>query len=105
MANSAIHMVISGLGTTVASVQDTGTYDIIGSLSLPAINKGDTANSQVVTVVKQNATTLFTGSAGSAGFMLTGLAAAAGDTFSVILSSSTAVDQGLNVIKATVAIG
>jgi len=105
MANSSIQMVISGLGTNVASVQAAGTYGIIVSLTLPGISKGDPSNSQAVTVVKQNSTTIYTGLAGAEGLTLTGLSAAAGDTFSVILSSAAAVDQGNNVIKGVVAIG
>lgn len=105
MANSSGQMLLSGLMTATTSVNAAGTYDIIGSLTLPGITKGSTANSQVVATIKQNGSTIFTGQAGAEGFMITGLTCAAGDTISVQLSSGAAVDQGLNLIKCTVAIG
>lgn len=97
-------MVMSDLSVASQSVQSAGTYDIIGSLSLPGISKGDAANSQVVAVVKQNGSTKYTGSAGAAGFQIT-LVLAAGDVIEVDLTSGAAVDQGLNKVKCIVAIG
>lgn len=104
MANSVVNMVMSGLGTAQASVSNAGSYDIIGSLTLPGISKGDPSNSQVVTVVKQNGTTMYTGLPGAEGFQLI-LQCAAADIIAVQLSSAAAVDQGINVIKAVVSIG
>jgi len=97
-------MVMSGLGSFSDSVQTAGTYQVQGSLTLPGISKGDVANSQVVTVVQQNGSTRYTGLAGAEGFNIT-LVCAAGDVIGIILSSSAAVDQGINVVKATIAIG
>jgi len=104
MATLSQNMVMSGLGTMTTGVSQAGEYDVIGSLSLPGINKGDPANSQCVAVVNQNGTTMYTGLAGAEGFQLV-LNCAANDSISVTLSSSAPVDQGINVIKCTVAIG
>lgn len=104
MAQLATQMILSGLGTMQSNVSQAGTYLLTCTLSLPAINKGDSANSQVVTVVKQNGSTIYTGLAGSEGFQIN-LACAAGDIIAVQTTSSAAVDQNTNVIKAQVAIG
>lgn len=104
MAQLASQMVMSGLGSFSQSVPMAGEYDVIGSLTLPGIGKGDSANSQVVAVVKQNGTTMYTGLAGAEGFQLV-LNCAASDIILVQLSSAAAVDQGINVVKCTVAIG
>jgi hypothetical protein len=55
-------------------------------------------------VVKLNSTTKLTGIAGAEGFYVKITGAAAGDTINMLLSSSNAADQGLNVIKTNVAI-
>lgn len=96
--------VISGLGTSTMSVASARPYALTGSLSLPGISKGDTANSQVVTVIKQNASTIFTSTAGAEGLNLT-IYTAAGDVISVITSSSAAIDKSLNVVKGVFSLG
>jgi len=97
-------MVLNGLGTQQQSVGAAGTYDCIISLNLPTISKGDPASSQVVTVIKQNGSTIYTGLAGAEGTMIT-VVCAAGDIIAVQLSSAAAVDQGLNAVRGIVAIG
>lgn len=97
-------MTISGLTSAQTSVPLAGLCQIICSLSLPMISKGSSANSQVVTVIKQNGSTMYTSSAGAEGFQIS-LSCAANDVISVTLSSAAAVDQSLNVIKANVSIG
>jgi hypothetical protein len=105
MATISSQMVLSGLGTFTTSVEVTGLYDISGSLSLPEISKGDPASSQVVSTIKKNGSTIFTSSAGAAGFQIKNYPFTAADTVTVQLTSAAAVDQGINVIKCTVAIG
>jgi len=105
MASTSSQMVISGLQSVTNGISSAGNYDIIGSLTLPGIANGASANSQVVTTVSHNGSPIFTSQAGSEGFTITNLPCAAGDTITVALTSAAAVDQGLNVVKCTVAIG
>ena len=98
-------MVISGLESQTTSVTNAGNYTITASLSLPTINKGASANSQCVTTVTQNSSVIYTSTAGCAGFQLLNVPCAANDTITVAMTSSDPVDQGLNVVKTTVAIG
>lgn len=98
-------MVISGLQSQTTSVTNAGNYTIKASLTLPTIGQGDPADSQCITTVTQNSSLIYTGLAGSRGFQLLNVPCAAGDTITVAMSSSAAVDQGLNVVKCTVAIG
>lgn len=104
MANACNELVICGLGTFTASVPAAGSYSIEGKLTLPRITGGNTANSQVVCVVKQNSSTIYTSSPGDAGFKI-GVICAATDTISVTTSSSLSADQGIRAVKGVVAIG
>ncbi len=110
---------VTGLQTFVFSVPNTDSYTIQGTLQIPNIvpsvttgpgggagtgaGGGPQVNSQVVTTVKHNTTTLYTSNPGDRGFMI-GTAAAAGDTISVILSSSLPQDQQPQAIQCTIAI-
>jgi hypothetical protein len=96
----------TGLGTFAIGVPNIGTYSILGSLTLPRINQGDTANSQVIVTVNVNGgSTIYTGSAGADSFYITNLViSSANSTINVILSSSTGVDLGLNKIKMQVSV-
>jgi len=104
MANVAQNMVLSGLISQTATIQSAGPIQVIGSLTCPEIDQGDATDSQVVAVVSQNGTPMFTSAAGSRGFQVHLLCAAL-DTITVALSSGAPVDQPANVIKCTVAIG
>lgn len=104
MPNKRISSTFTGLGTfTVFTALITDSYNIIGTLSLPAISKGDTANSQVVVVIKQNSSTIYTGSAGAKGFAISAQLTA-NDVISLVLTSSASVDQPKNVIKTSLTI-
>lgn len=105
MAGLAQQMVISGLTTVTNGIQATGTYNITASLTLPNQQEGASADSQVVCTVKQNGSTIYTSTAGSTGWQILSLPCTAGDSISVALTSAAAVDQGLNTVKCTVAIG
>lgn len=96
---------LAGLGTYGVAVPAAGVYVVDGKVSLPKIVDGDTAASSVVVVVKLNSdAATYTGTAGADGFKCDIVAAAAGDVINVITSSAASVDQGLNVIKTTIAI-
>jgi hypothetical protein len=109
----------TGLNTVILNCPNTDVYTIQGSLQLPNIvpsplagpgggagtgsGSGPQVNSQVVTVIKHNSTTVYTSNAGDRGF-ITGITATAGDTISVILSSSLAQDEQLNAAQVTIAL-
>ena len=101
MAITNSSLVFNGLGTfsNVFTFPAAGPYYVQGQITLPTLVGGAGA-SAVVVVVKQNSSTVYTGNAGATGFG-TLINAAAGDTVSLVLSSSNAADQGLNVIKTS----
>ena len=96
--------VVAGLETNNIPIQTAGIYNMIAKLQLPTISEGQGSDSQVVVTVQQNSSTVYTTSPGQEGFSLF-LRCAAGDLLSVALSSSAPVDQPLNLIKCTVAVG
>jgi hypothetical protein len=98
-------LVIAGLQSQTTSVTNAGNYTITGSITLPNINQGSSASSQVVTTVTHNSTVIYTSPPGTTGFVIEPVAMASGDTITVAMASSATVDQGLNVVKATIAIG
>src|ERR1017187_4895438 len=92
----------SGLNTTaIFTAPAAGTYFVNGQLTLPQISTG-ASPSAVVSLVKKNGSTIYTGTAGNAGFQVTQIVLAAGDAITTVLSSAAAPDQGLNVIKGEV---
>ena len=102
---------ISGLETLTIVMPVAGNFTLSGKIDLPRLSQTDPSDpnylsypSAVVATIKQNGSTIFTGSAGSDGFSLPILAAAA-DTFTVALSSSAAEDKVLNAVGAVVSIG
>lgn len=97
-------MVITGLSTFTMAAPCAGNLTIQAKLQLPRISHGNTANSQVVCVVKQNNTTIYTSTAGDDSFYVK-VSAAATDTFSVTTSSSLSADQGVRAVKGVVTIG
>jgi hypothetical protein len=114
MSTYSQNFAISGLETLTVVVPLAGTYTLSGKLKLPRLSQTDPSDpnylnypSAVVTTIKQNGSTIFTSTAGSDGFSIPILAAAA-DSFTVALSSSGAAgteDQVLNAVSAVVSIG
>lgn len=94
--------VLGGIGTYTVAVPDASVYLVDCKLTLPTIVGGAGASS-VVTVVKVNASTKYTGNAGDEG-VRTQVLCAAGDTISVQTSSSAAVDNVPNAVKCIIAI-
>lgn len=93
---------LNGLQSFTAFANQAGAYSLRGKLSLPTANTEGGADSQVVVVVKQNGSTIYTGVAGATGFGVSPIVCALGDAIQITLSSAAAVDQPLNAIKGTV---
>ena len=104
MSNSVARMVIVGLNSASTSVSPAGVYSVDCKINLPQLSEGSSAPSQVVAVISQNGSPMYTGFAGAEGAQIS-LNCADNDLITVALSSSAAIDQGTNVIKATVSIG
>lgn len=103
MANNRRSFVMTGLITQATTLTQAGVYSIEGKLSMPTISEGSSADSQVVATINQNGSPVYVGQAGAEGFKAP-LNVAANDVIAVVLSSSAAIDQDLNVIKCVVAI-
>jgi hypothetical protein len=98
---------MTGLITQSAVIPITGAYTVDCKLQLATPTEyGDGAadESQVVTTVAQNGTTVYTSLPGQEGFKFY-LNCAANDLIAVTCSSAAAIDQPLNTVKCTVAIG
>lgn len=93
----------AGLGTYSVTVLEAGTFVVSGSMSLPRIYDGSTAASSCVVLVKQNGSTVYTGTAGADGFKAE-LLCAANDVISVVFQSAAAIDQPVNAIKCQISI-
>jgi hypothetical protein len=104
-----LNATVSGLTTISVGIPAAGPTPVRGTLTLPGIQKGDAANSQVVVTVTQtpnmgSPTTIYTGMAGAEGFGFLANCAAL-DTLAITMSSAALVDQGLNVVKTTISVG
>lgn len=94
----------NGTGTFSITVPETGNFQISGKIFLPTIPEGESTNSSVVVTININgAGAFYTGVAGARGFSTT-KPLTANDIINVILTSSAAVDQGLNKIKTTIVV-
>jgi hypothetical protein len=96
---------MSGLETLTININSAGVRPISGKIQLPVATDGNYAASQVVCVVKQNGTTIFTSKAGADGFGPISMNNAANDSIQVILSSSLASDEVLNAVRAVISVG
>ena len=103
MANVSRTFVMAGLTTTGTTVPAAGIYMAQGNLYIPEVSTGDVADSQVVVTVNQNGSPVYVGNPSAKGFKAP-INCQAGDSISITLSSSAAVDQLPNVIKCMVAI-
>ncbi len=105
MANFIAATSINGLGVfPIFTAPSAGIYFVNGQLTLPSIPQGSGA-SQVVCVVKNGVTTLYTGVAGATGFQVNQIVCAAGDAITVTLTSSADPDQVLNAVRGVVGAG
>lgn len=103
MANYNQNLVFNGLGTLSITVPVAGSYFCEGKISLPTLTNGGGVSACLVTI-NQNGSPIYTGQAGAEGFK-TDIVCAALDVIAIVLSSSAAADQPLNVIKSTISIG
>ena len=90
-------------GTTVytATLPSTDVYTIQVRNQLPSAVFNGGTKSTVVTTIKHNGSTVATSNAGD--FQVQAqFQATAADTISVVLASSTAVDQAINAVKSTI---
>lgn len=93
----------AGLGTFTFVADIASPYFFEGKISLPTIVNGGGA-SAVVTTINLNASPVYVGLAGAEGFKKD-LNLAVGDVVTIVFSSAAAADQGINNVKATIAIG
>ena len=92
----------TNLGTISVGCPEAATYNVDVKLQIPSrVQSG--SDSAVLTVIKKNASTIYTGVAGSTGAW-TQVACSAGDTISVVTSSSNTIDNNLNAVQGTIAI-
>jgi hypothetical protein len=104
MANVTFQQSINGLQTfPIFTAPAAGVYFVNGQLSLPVPT--GSGMSQVVTLVKQNGSTIYTGIAGATGFQINQITCASGDAISCVLSSSAAPDLVLNAVSGVVGAG
>ena len=104
-----LNTTLAGLNSMTYESPVAGVLPISGKLTLPTLQEGATADSQVVVTITQtpnggSPTTIYTTNPGAMGFNLAPIAAAL-DVFTITVSSSAAVDSNNNRIKMTVSIG
>jgi len=102
MTSFNTNIAFAGLCTVTTIVPNAGPYFCEVKMSLPTITNGGGQSSALVTV-NQNGSPIYTGLAGAEGARVDMLCAAA-DTIAVVISSSAAPDQPINVIKGVIAL-
>lgn len=103
MFNQTINL--CGLTSYSVAVPSAVPYTFDWKISIPTLTDGGGQSSVVMTITNTTqSTTIFTGTAGASGGSCVYGGAAANDVIHFALTSAAAADQGLNVIKATVAI-
>lgn len=98
------NLVFNGLGTLSIVPNDfAGPMEVNVQSTIPTlVNGGGVSALQII--IKQNASTIYTGVAGASGAQALIPAIAVGDTISIVFQSSAAADQGLNVIKSAISL-
>lgn len=120
MANFTVSTTVTNLGETDITVPATDQYTVQVTLQLPNVvpsattgpgggagtgtGGGPQVNSQVVTTIKQNTTTIQTSAAGSRGIGPLTLQCTPGDVIKVITSSSLSQDQQPQAVQATITV-
>lgn len=102
MANFNQNLVFQGLGTITITVPTADTYKMQVNSTIPTLTNGGGV-SALVCVIKQNASTLYTGTAGASGAAFEA-PLAANDVISFVFSSANAVDAALNAVKSAISI-
>jgi len=110
----------TNLGTTTVNIPTTDAYDFVGTIAPPSaqnpaasqgpgggagtgVGGGPRIPSQIVTVINQNGTPIYTSNPGDMGFSLRAVQCTAGDVITVVTSSSLASDQQPNAMRLTLA--
>ena len=105
MANQVINFSVTGVSNTETFYSPlAGLFTLQGHIDVPNGSGGSATSSTVVATIKQNGTTIATTTAGADGFSIP-VFAAAGDTFTVTLTSSTASDEVVNAVRCTGSMG
>ena len=110
----------TNLGTVTLPIQNTDNYTVTCTMQLPNVvptptpgagagtgtgtSAGTQINSQVVTVINHNGSPVLTGPAGARGLQTGPIACTAGDTITVVTSSSLSQDQQPNAVQITIAL-
>jgi len=92
-----------GLTTIVISCPEAASYNVDVKCQIPTLSNGGGVSALVI-VIKHNSSTVYTGTAGALGAWCQIPAVAAGDTISVVTSSSNPADEKLNAIQGQIAI-
>lgn len=97
-------LTIAGIGAETVSIPADGVYSLDGKIQLPRLSDGEGPSGAIMTIVNSTGpTTIYTGPAGADGFKVDTICAA-GDALTFTLTSAADADQGLNVLKTTVAV-
>jgi hypothetical protein len=105
MANFYGTQSINGLQTfALFTAPAAGIYFVDAKLQLPQL-VSDGLASAVVALVKNGASTIYTGVAGASGFSIPAFTCALGDVITCVLSSAAACDNVLNAVTGVVAFG
>jgi hypothetical protein len=104
MAQYSQNLVFQGLGTISVTAPFAMTSLVVESKSsIPTLTNGGGV-SALVSVVKQNASTILTSATGASGIRAVIPNVAAGDVISIVYTSANAVDAALNAIKSQIVI-
>lgn len=101
MENLSRTMTVAGLGTTTIIVPNTDTYTFDVTVTCP-LHRAGTPSAVVVTINK-NGSPIYASSAGTKGFHFSSQLAAS-NSITIVVSSISTADLGLNTIKTTIAI-
>jgi hypothetical protein len=120
MALQSSTQTVTNLGTTTLNIQNTDVYNLNVTLQIPNIvpsatqgagggagtgtGGGTQVASQVVATVNHNGSPIGASTAGMKGVTVNGISCTAGDTLTVVLTSSLSQDQQPNAIQATIAL-
>ena len=91
-----------GIVDTAIGIPVAGLVTVDVKCTIPTLVSGGGVSALIITI-KQNSSTIYTGTAGNQGAWVQ-FTAAAGDVLHVITSSANAVDSALNAVKGVIAV-
>lgn len=120
MANFVSSQSSEGLRTVTVNIPEAGQYNFQGTMTLTKQDGSATQGagggagtgsgaapavpSQVVVVINQNGSPIFTSQSGASGFCLNAVNCAANDVMTFVTSSSLAQDKQTNAVRMTLAV-